>query len=61
MPVAVPELIVLDLMLPGLDGREICRILRQDDRYARIPIIMLTAKAARSTRWKGSRSGPTII
>ena len=37
-----PDLIVLDLMLPGLDGREVCRILR---RESDVPIIMLTALA----------------
>jgi two-component system phosphate regulon response regulator PhoB/two-component system alkaline phosphatase synthesis response regulator PhoP len=57
MPVAVPELIVLDLMLPGLDGREICRILRQDDRYARIPIIMLTAKGSEVDKVEGLEVG----
>lgn len=39
-----PDLIVLDLMLPGLDGREVCRILREDPETAAIPIVMLTAK-----------------
>ena len=37
-----PDLIVLDLMLPGLDGREVCRILRRD---MTVPILMLTARA----------------
>ncbi len=39
-----PDLIVLDLMLPGLDGREICRFLREDPETAAIPVVMLTAK-----------------
>ncbi len=38
------DLILLDLMLPGLDGLEVCRRLRQDQQAAHIPIIMLTAK-----------------
>lgn len=39
-----PDLIVLDLMLPGVDGLEVCRQLKQDRKTAGIPIIMVTAK-----------------
>jgi len=38
------DLIVLDIMLPGMDGLEVCRQLRREDRTAMVPIIMLTAK-----------------
>ena len=41
-----PDLIVLDLMLPGIDGLEVCKILRHAKITADIPIIMLTAKNA---------------
>ncbi len=39
------DLIVLDIMLPGMDGLEVCRQLRREDRTATVPIIMLTAKS----------------
>ncbi|MCS7250092.1 MAG: response regulator [candidate division WOR-3 bacterium] len=39
-----PDLILLDLMLPGIDGYQICSILKRDRRYAHIPIIILTAR-----------------
>ncbi len=41
---SAPELIILDLMLPGLDGLDVCRILSNDSRTAHIPIIMLSAR-----------------
>jgi len=40
----VPDLFLLDIMLPGMDGFEVCRYLRQDLRTKNVPIIMLTAK-----------------
>jgi two-component system alkaline phosphatase synthesis response regulator PhoP len=41
----VPDLILLDLMLPGLDGLEVCKRLRMEKRTKKIPIFMLTAKS----------------
>jgi len=43
-----PDLVLLDLMLPGLDGLEVCRTLKKDPRTAGIPIVMLTAKGEES-------------
>lgn len=40
----VPDLVLLDLMLPGIDGSEICRQLRLNEEYRELPVIMLTAK-----------------
>ena len=42
---ARPDLIVLDVMIPELDGLEVCKLLRRDAATAAVPIIMLTAKA----------------
>ena len=52
-----PHLIVLDLMMPEIDGMEVCRILRRDSTTARIPIIMLTAKATEVDRIVGLELG----
>lgn len=40
-----PDLIILDIMLPSLDGYKICRILKFDNNYKHIPIILFTARA----------------
>ena len=53
----LPNLIVLDLMLPEVDGMEVCKILRRDQRTSGIPIIMLTAKAAEIDRVLGLELG----
>lgn len=45
---ALPHLIVLDLMLPELDGLEVCKRVKQDPRTAHIPVVMLTAKGEES-------------
>jgi DNA-binding response OmpR family regulator len=52
-----PDLVLLDLMLPGLDGLEVCRALRSDARTAAVPIIMLTARAEESDRIVGLELG----
>ncbi len=41
----IPDLVVLDIMLPDMDGIEVCRRLKSDDKYKHLPIIMLTAKS----------------
>jgi two-component system phosphate regulon response regulator PhoB len=52
-----PDLLILDLMLPGMDGLEVCRHLRQDAATARLPILMLTAKAEEVDRIVGLEVG----
>src|SRR5258705_9593326 len=53
----VPDLVVLDLMLPGMDGLEVCRRLRADPRTMQIPIVMLTAKGEESDAVIGLAQG----
>jgi DNA-binding response OmpR family regulator len=51
------DLLVLDLMLPDIDGYEVCRRLRQDPRFARLSIIMLTARRDTVERIAGLKVG----
>lgn len=53
----IPDLVVLDLMLPEVDGLEVCKILRRDPSTASIPIIMLTARASELDRVLGLEIG----
>jgi DNA-binding response OmpR family regulator len=52
-----PSLIILDLMLPGMSGLELCRRLRREPQTRRTPIIMLTAKAAEADKIAGLEIG----
>jgi two-component system phosphate regulon response regulator PhoB len=52
-----PDLILLDLMLPGLDGLELCRLLKRDAATSQIPMIMLTAKGDEVDRIVGLELG----
>jgi DNA-binding response OmpR family regulator len=52
-----PDLIILDLMLPGMDGFHVARMLKYDTHYKDIPIIMLTAKAGDDARKTGEQVG----
>jgi two-component system alkaline phosphatase synthesis response regulator PhoP len=54
---AAPDAIILDLMLPGLDGFDVCRALRAHDGTASIPIIMLTARGEEADRVAGLELG----
>lgn len=52
-----PDLILLDLMLPGIDGLEVCKELKKDYKTAKTPIIMLTAKSQESDKVVGLELG----
>ena len=52
-----PDLIVLDVMMPGMDGLDVCREMRNDSRTSTTPLIMLTARAAESDRVVGLELG----
>src|SRR4030042_3707062 len=52
-----PDLIILDLMLPKLDGYKVCRLLKFDERYKHIPILMLPAKPQEKDKLLGKTQG----
>ncbi len=52
-----PDLLVLDVMMPGLSGLETCRALRSDPRTATIPVILLTARAQQGDVEEGYAAG----
>ncbi len=52
-----PDLMVLDLMLPKMGGYQVARLLKFDDKYKSIPIIMLTARSQQADRETGAQVG----
>ena len=52
-----PDLIILDLMLPKIEGYKVCRMLKFDEKYKHIPIIMLTARAQEKDKATGIQVG----
>jgi signal transduction histidine kinase/DNA-binding response OmpR family regulator len=53
----VPDIIISDLMMPEVDGEELCDTIKSNDKTSHIPIILLTAKADRETKLSGLRTG----
>lgn len=51
------DMVLLDVMMPGTDGFEVCRRIKSDERYRSIPVIMLTAYADKENRIKGIEAG----
>jgi CheY-like chemotaxis protein len=56
-----PDVIVLDLMLPGIDGYEVLEALRGDEEMARIPVLVLTAKSLRADRERSHGLGASAF
>lgn len=54
-----PDLILLDILMPGIDGFEVCRILKKDPLLKNIPIVFITAKAHKTDVILGLESGGT--
>lgn len=53
----IPDLVILDVMMPELNGIQICRMLRADPKLKQVPVIFLTAKAEENDRIQGLESG----
>ncbi|PIQ89145.1 MAG: two-component system response regulator [Candidatus Omnitrophica bacterium CG11_big_fil_rev_8_21_14_0_20_42_13] len=52
-----PSLVLLDLMIPRIDGHEVCRLLKSDEKYKDIPIIIFTARAGEDDEKLASEAG----
>jgi DNA-binding response OmpR family regulator len=57
---ALPDLVILDLLLPKMDGYRVCRMLKVDRKTGNIPILMLTAKTTREDERLGMKSGADL-
>lgn len=53
----LPDLVILDVMMPGMDGFSVCRAVRESDRTASLPVIMLSAKTDLESVNRGLRAG----
>ncbi|HSD83114.1 MAG TPA: response regulator [Anaerolineae bacterium] len=53
----LPDLMIVDVMMPHMDGYEVCRAVKADSRTAHLPVVMLTAKAQTASQLEGFRAG----
>jgi DNA-binding response OmpR family regulator len=53
----MPDLVLLDILMPGMNGYEVCRAMRADPALAMLPIVMITALEDRDSRLKGLEAG----
>ncbi len=53
----LPDLIILDVMMPKINGFKICRLLKYDNKYKNIPILMLTARSQEEDKLIGEETG----
>lgn len=54
-----PDLVLLDVVMPGKNGFQLCRQIRSDSRYSRLPVILLTSKNGEADKFWGMKQGAT--